>query len=344
MNQAGIIKLPNELKGGFGKDFDLKLFIFVILFTFIYGSGVYYLSTIPIPEPTAEDIARLQEKFARLVLKEEPKKKEKKKKSEAAAQAKAEKKEKKVEKAEERLKEKKEKSAEERAAERKAAASERKATREAAAAKVANVGALAMIGGLSDDDDDDGEVVEDLLGSGGVQTSDLGSALSSLDGVRRGGSGDVGRRRGRRGEGAKGGGGVEDLLSGVGGAKSSSLARKGGVKMSRVSRKAISGKASKSANRSSSAINKVVKAKTGAVSYCLKRAQKQNPNLSGKVTVKFTIAAKGNVSSARVTSSSVGSKSLEQCIVKNIKRWKFKPIQESEGSITVTYPFVFTSQ
>jgi len=65
----------------------------------------------------------------------------------------------------------------------------------------------------------------------------------------------------------------------------------------------------------------------------------RNPGLSGKVTVRFTIAASGSVSSVSILENTTGNNELEQEIIRKVRMWQFEAI--SEGDATVTYPFVF---
>lgn len=342
MTKASAVRFPVELKGSVFRNTDWAFSALVILVFIVYGTVVMMMSRIPIPEPSAEDIRALQNQFAKFVLKTKPKKAEKAAPAKAADTEVAEVKTETAKKAENRVKERSTSSAEEKKAARAAAAENRAQAREKAAAQVANVGALAMLTAIGDGSDDDEEVVEDLLGTGAVQSKNLGTALASLDGLQSGGSGArTGRsRRGRRGgSGSAGASGVDNLLSGIGTQKSKSLSRKGSFKLNKPD--AVVGKAAKAANRSIKAINAVLAGKQGAIQFCYKKELRKNPGLSGKVTLKFTIEHSGRVSKASVVSSSINSASLNACIKKTIQRLRFKPIAASEGSMTVTYPFVF---
>lgn len=83
-----------------------------------------------------------------------------------------------------------------------------------------------------------------------------------------------------------------------------------------------------------------VNRRKGAITACYEKQLKKNPKLSGKVKVQFTIQESGRVDEARVIEDSTGDGAVGQCIVENIKRWRFpKP---DGGSVTVAYPFLFT--
>jgi TonB family protein len=65
-----------------------------------------------------------------------------------------------------------------------------------------------------------------------------------------------------------------------------------------------------------------------------------NPNLAGKVTVEFTIAATGRVTEAKVTQSTMADPVLDACITNVFKRMVF-PAPHGGGIVKVTYPFTF---
>ena len=71
------------------------------------------------------------------------------------------------------------------------------------------------------------------------------------------------------------------------------------------------------------------------------RILKQNPTLAGKITVRFTILPSGRVSDVKVVESTVDDESLKSRIVRVIKNWRFSTIPESEGKVTVNFPFIF---
>jgi TonB family protein len=67
-----------------------------------------------------------------------------------------------------------------------------------------------------------------------------------------------------------------------------------------------------------------------------------SPNLSGRLAVQFTIGATGQVTDARVTSSTMNDRGLEQRILSVFRGMRF-PSPAGGGEVTVTYPFVFQS-
>lgn len=85
-------------------------------------------------------------------------------------------------------------------------------------------------------------------------------------------------------------------------------------------------------------IQKTVRAHQAAIQKCYVSALRKRPDLAGKVIVRFAISPEGAVLEAQATES-IGEPSVDACIVKQVKSWKFpKP---KGGKVFVTYPFVF---
>ncbi len=68
---------------------------------------------------------------------------------------------------------------------------------------------------------------------------------------------------------------------------------------------------------------------------------KNNPTLGGgKVTVRFTISSRGDVTSAEIVEDTLGSAELRAGILRRVRSWKFP---RAQGEATVVYPFVFVA-
>ncbi len=68
---------------------------------------------------------------------------------------------------------------------------------------------------------------------------------------------------------------------------------------------------------------------------------KSNPTLGGgKVTVRFVISSRGDVTSAEIVEDTVGSAELRAGILRRVRTWKFP---RAQGESTVVYPFVFVA-
>ena len=88
-------------------------------------------------------------------------------------------------------------------------------------------------------------------------------------------------------------------------------------------------------------IDAVVKRHTSSIKYCYQRQLPMNPNLAGKINVKFVIAGDGSVSSASLKESSMGNATVESCVVNRFKTMKF-PEPQGQGIVIVSYPFLFS--
>ena len=95
------------------------------------------------------------------------------------------------------------------------------------------------------------------------------------------------------------------------------------------------------AGRTSSDIRRIVASYLGGLRYLYNKGLRKDPELRGKLIVRFQIAPSGRVTSTQMVSSSLGSGPLERAILDNIRKWKFPRIPEKDGSVKVTYPFVF---
>jgi len=62
------------------------------------------------------------------------------------------------------------------------------------------------------------------------------------------------------------------------------------------------------------------------------------PDLSGRVTIQFTIAASGAILASVVQSSTINNPHTEICIAQVLRRWAF-PKPQGGGIVIVSYPF-----
>jgi hypothetical protein len=87
-------------------------------------------------------------------------------------------------------------------------------------------------------------------------------------------------------------------------------------------------------------VRRVIRARTPQIRYCYEKALKVDPKEAGKMTVSFTIDTKGDVSGAKIASSTLGDATLESCIVGVFSKIVF-PVP-SAGPVTVSYPIVLS--
>jgi hypothetical protein len=82
-----------------------------------------------------------------------------------------------------------------------------------------------------------------------------------------------------------------------------------------------------------------VRSRMAAIKLCYERALKRNPNLSGKVVIRWTITAAGTVSGVDVDQDSMNDSEVTNCIKSLVAHWRFPA--PSGGSVEVSFPFVF---
>ena len=91
----------------------------------------------------------------------------------------------------------------------------------------------------------------------------------------------------------------------------------------------------------SGSIAKVVQKRMKSIQGCYNKELKRDPSLKGKVEIEFTIGENGRIEEALTVGNTMGNKTVANCILRMLKRWKFpKP---DGGSVTVVFPFIFSS-
>ncbi|MBX3021689.1 MAG: AgmX/PglI C-terminal domain-containing protein [Bdellovibrionales bacterium] len=90
------------------------------------------------------------------------------------------------------------------------------------------------------------------------------------------------------------------------------------------------------------AIARVIRSQLGQIRYCYERQLSANPDLYGKIMVKFTIGAAGSVVAQAIGNTSLNNAMVEGCILRRIAGWQF-PTPKGGTNVLVTYPFLFKS-
>ena len=90
------------------------------------------------------------------------------------------------------------------------------------------------------------------------------------------------------------------------------------------------------------AIQRVVGQHMHKIQACYERQLIVSPGLAGKIVFDWVISTSGSVSSARQVSSSLRNAAVANCILQQIRSWRFP--QPQGGSVQVRYPFVFRQQ
>ncbi len=308
--------LPKEAKGNHFQSMD-RLFVTVLVISFLFHAGTYVaLARTPLPpEVTLEEIP---DRYAKVLIPEKlPKPPEPEKKEEGAS--------KKEEKQAKRASDEKKpaESAEQTAA--------RKAARAAAVAKaVQSKGILKVLGALGPGTGSG--AVADVFGAGGGM-SDVASALSGAGGVAV--ATDPGAGGGRKGGGQGGAASIGTLATSGGGTVGYGA---------KTEVKVTGSVAAEEAEIDSSEIDQAklgafIKARMGLIKACYENALKRNPNLKGKVVIRFTILETGGLADVEVAGNTMGAADVASCITATMRSWRtqFKPSSPS----TVEFPFVF---
>lgn len=90
--------------------------------------------------------------------------------------------------------------------------------------------------------------------------------------------------------------------------------------------------------RSSSTINAMVKSKQAALNRCFSTAFDAGEAIPGTVVLEFTIAPSGGVTRAEVAESNVQNDSVGECLVEQLKGWRFRPAGEGLASAAAQQP------
>lgn len=226
----------------------------------------------------------------------------------------------------------------EKRAQMRAEAAARGRARAEMAQSVATQGVLGIIGASGGGGT--GDAVADVLGSAVGGTGDLDNVLAGVSGMAVASSGGQRTQIGSGGGRATGTADIGALSAGTIGGGGVSIGRRGSISMA-IEDARVSGTGSKTANRSSDAITKIMNGHSDAIEFCYKKEARINPNLKGDLVLEFTIDYRGRVSAASIVSSSIQSKGLERCVLQNVRRWRFDPIDRKEGDVTVRNKYIF---
>lgn len=171
----------------------------------------------------------------------------------------------------------------------------------------------------------------------------LNAAMSGGDGELVMGHGAGGM--GLRGTGSGGGGSGFGRIHGMGkidtGGGRGTRARLGGRGKAKKKFKVSRGKPSVGNFCKQADILRVVNSRQRGIQYCYEKELARNPELGGKVILNWNIGLDGNVMKVWVGSSTLKNGTVESCMTRSVKRWKFtKP---DGGICQIKFPFVFNS-
>jgi TonB family protein len=175
---------------------------------------------------------------------------------------------------------------------------------------------------------------------GGLIGNEIGEAYG-VGGLGLVGTGTGG---GGTGEGTIGLGNFGTIGKGGGGGNGSGYGRGAGGLGGRRARApdVIPGQANVRGSLDKEIIRRIIRRHINEVKYCYETELTKKADLSGRVSVQFTIAATGQVIASVLQSSTMGSIRVENCVVQAVRRWEF-PKPMGGGIVIVSYPFNFTA-
>ena len=166
-------------------------------------------------------------------------------------------------------------------------------------------------------------------------TKDIDQVLKDVAGLQTEEKTVLGGRRGKAEDGSsEGGDGLAGLLGGGGGGIATKA--KGNIKTPTARDIDMGG----SGSRSESDIMKVVRQRTPGLRHLYNKFLKNKPGFQGKITLKFSIAPDGSVSSISIVSSTTGYGEFDASIKNAVSNWMFNKVDF--GSTTVKIPFTFS--
>jgi hypothetical protein len=89
-------------------------------------------------------------------------------------------------------------------------------------------------------------------------------------------------------------------------------------------------------------IRRIIRRHINEVRFCYETELTKKSELSGRISVQFTIAGTGQVVTSVLQSTTMGNVRVESCVVQAIRRWEF-PRPVGGGIVIVSYPFNFTA-
>jgi outer membrane biosynthesis protein TonB len=191
----------------------------------------------------------------------------------------------------------------------------------------------------------------DLLGGSGQKLGNSGSKLQGFGGFSTQGNGGAALA----GQGKGGGGNADTLLGGTsdhgrgGGKVGTGLGAEGtgaGIVGGRTRVELNAGGGDETVVVGAidrDAIDAAIRAHRDEFNYCYEREiNAGHPNLAGKIVTAFVIGGSGRASQMAISSSSMGSPSVEKCVLSVITRIQF-PQPAGGVPVTIKYPFAFTN-
>ena len=222
----------------------------------------------------------------------------------------------------------------------------RRASREKISREVSSKGLLGLLTGSGSNAQ--GESVSDVLGDAANTQNNFDKVMGDLDGLKKSGKATPGSalnqgkgRRSQKGNRSTAGGGIDSLVSGKEQVVSAAIQRKGNIVLEKVSSIADE-RGIKTESRDPDRVSEVINGHNASIQYCYQRELKQNPDIKGKLVVRFTVTPAGKVTDVKIISSTLNNSRIERCVLTRIKRWDdFGQIDSSKGDATFRQVYTF---
>jgi hypothetical protein len=185
--------------------------------------------------------------------------------------------------------------------------------------------------------------LSEVMGEGG-QATDVNDVISGLDAVRSRESAGGGEEGGRevRGERTTEGAGITEMVEELGESKSTNIARTGELVVDDLSALTNEGDVTRLAGRNPDDVSAVINSHLGAIQNLYEVQLLRNPNLRGKLVVRFTITPQGKITSVTVVSETLNDEQLINRITRRMLRWDdFGPVAASMGDAVFRQVFTF---
>ena len=88
-----------------------------------------------------------------------------------------------------------------------------------------------------------------------------------------------------------------------------------------------------------SVIAREIRGRLGAIKACYEAGLKRNPNIGGKLQLRFEVSTVGKVTSAEIENDSMHDDEVASCIKSRVMTWRFPA--PAGGSVQFSYPFIF---
>lgn len=79
------------------------------------------------------------------------------------------------------------------------------------------------------------------------------------------------------------------------------------------------------------------------INRCFESALRHEPELEGKVSIRFAVVRAGTVRGVQVVENTTGNQSVERCVARVVGTLRF-PSRRHGQSMRFTFPFVFAPQ